>query len=46
MAFIFKNETDPIELIKKKNIVQILEDTTDHAKHLSETVRSIIVKMS
>lgn len=46
MAYIFKNETDPIELIKKKNIVQILEDTTDHAKHLSETVRSIIVKMS
>lgn len=46
MAYIFKNEKDPIELIKKKNIVQVLEDTTDHAKHLSETVRSIIVKMS
>lgn len=46
VAHIFKDEKDPIELIKKKNIVQILEDTTDHAKHLSETVRSIIVKMS
>lgn len=46
MAYIFKNEKNPIELIKKKNIVQILEDTTDHAKHLSDTVRSIIVKMS
>jgi len=46
MAHIFKNEKNPIELIKKKNIVQILEDTTDHAKHLSDTVRSIIVKMS
>lgn len=46
MAYIFKNEKDSIELIKKKNIVQVLEDTTDHAKHLSETVRSIIVKMS
>lgn len=46
MADIFKNEKNPIELIKKKNIVQILEDTTDHAKHISDTVRSIIVKNS
>lgn len=46
MADIFRNEKNPIELIKKKNIVQILEDTTDHAKHISDTVRSIIVKNS
>lgn len=46
MAYIFHNEKDPIELVKKKNIVQCLEDTTDYAKHVSETVRTIIVKMS
>jgi len=46
MAHIFKFESNPVELIKKKNIVQVLEDSTDHAKHISETVRSIIVNLS
>ncbi len=46
MAQIFRDEKDPIELVKKKNIVQALEDTTDHAKDVAETVRTIIVKMS
>lgn len=46
MSFIFQEEKDPIELVKKKNIVQALEDTTDHAKDVAETVRGIIFKMS
>lgn len=41
---LFHNEKDAIELIKHKNIVQALEDTTDRAKDISDTVRSLIVK--
>src|SRR5574344_1857328 len=37
-------ETDPIELVKKKNIIQALEDTSDVAKVLSNTIRTIVVK--
>lgn len=46
MSSIFQDEKDTVELIKKKNIVQALEDTTDHAKDVAETVRGIIFKMS
>ncbi|MCF0177023.1 MAG: DUF47 family protein [Bacteroidales bacterium] len=46
MSYIFKNEKDTVELIKKKNIVQALEDTTDHAKALTDAVRTILVKIS
>ncbi len=45
LSSLFANETDAIELVKKKNIVQALEDTCDAAKDVSDTVRSIIVKM-
>jgi Phosphate transport regulator (distant homolog of PhoU) len=45
MSSIFVNEKDYIELVKKKNIVQALEDTSDVAKRLSDTIRSIVVKM-
>lgn len=45
MSSIFANEKDYIELVKKKNIVQALEDTSDVAKRLSDTIRSIVVKM-
>ena len=41
---LFHNETDAIELVKHKNIVQALEDTTDRAKDISDTIRSLIVK--
>jgi hypothetical protein len=41
---LFHNETDAIELVKHKNIVQALEDTTDRAKDVSDTIRSLIVK--
>lgn len=45
LSSLFANETDAIELVKKKNIVQALEDTCDAAKDVSDTVRSIIVKI-
>ena len=45
MSHIFSSETNAVELIKKKNIAQALEDTTDAAKGVSNTVRSIVVKV-
>lgn len=45
MSHIFSEETNAVELIKKKNIAQALEDTTDVAKSMSNTVRSIVVKI-
>lgn len=41
---LFKNELNAIELIKSKNIVQALEDSTDKAKDMSDAVRTIILK--
>lgn len=46
MSSLFENETDAIELVRKKNILQALEDTSDVAKGLSSTIRSIVVKLS
>jgi len=43
---LFENEKDAIELVKNKNIVQSLEDATDRAKDISETIKSIIVKLA
>ena len=45
-SFLFDTEKDAIELVKHKNIVQSLEDTTDRAKDISDTVRSIIIKLA
>lgn len=45
MSNLFEMEKDPIELVKKKNIIQALEDTSDMGKALSNTIRSIVVKM-
>ncbi len=42
---LFKEEKDAIELIKKKSIVQALEDVTDAAKDFADTVRCILIKM-
>ena len=41
---LFAFEKDPIELVKKKNIIQAFEDTSDTAKRLSTTIRSIVVR--
>lgn len=45
MSNLFSHETDAIELLREKNILQALEDTSDVAKRLSGTIRSIVVKM-
>lgn len=45
MSNLFEKESNAIELVKKKNIVQALEDTSDVAKTLSNTIRSILVKV-
>lgn len=45
MSNLFEFEKDPIELVKKKNIIQAIEDISDEAKRLSSTVRNIVVKM-
>jgi predicted phosphate transport protein (TIGR00153 family) len=41
---VFENEKDAIELVKSKNIVQSLEDTTDRAKDISDTIKTILLK--
>lgn len=43
---LFQNQKDAIELVKNKNIVQSLEDTTDRAKEISDSIRSIIIKLA
>lgn len=45
-SFLFETEKDAIELVKHKNIVQSLEDTTDRAKEVSDTIRNIIIKLA
>ncbi|MCQ2176813.1 MAG: DUF47 family protein [Bacteroidales bacterium] len=45
MSNLFEMEEDAVELVKKKNIAQALEDTSDVAKMVASTVRSIVVKV-
>jgi len=45
MSTLFAKEADAIELVKKKNVAQALEDVSDVAKSLSNTIRSIAVKL-
>ena len=44
MSNLFQIEKNAIELIKNKNIIQHLEDTTDRAKDISDCFKTIIVK--
>lgn len=44
IAFIFKNEENAIEVIKYKNIAEILEACTDSAKRISDSVRRIVLR--
>lgn len=46
MSNLFEKEKDAVELVKKKNIAQALEDTSDQAKSVSSLIRSILVKNS
>ena len=46
ISYIFEKESDPIELMKYKNIAEILEAATDAAKRVSDSVRKIIMRYS
>lgn len=46
MSDVFANEKDAIELIKLKNIGQVLEDATDRAKDVSDILKGIIIKFA
>lgn len=46
MSDVFAHEKDAIELVKLKNIVQALEDTTDRAKEVGDILRGIIIKFA
>ncbi|MBQ8957439.1 MAG: DUF47 family protein [Bacteroidales bacterium] len=46
ISYLFSNEQDEIELLKYKEIAQAIEDTTDHAKNVTDTVKTIIIKQS
>ena len=46
ISYLFSNEQDEIELLKNKEIAQVVEDTTDRAKDVTTTVKSIIIKES
>ncbi|MFA6128330.1 MAG: DUF47 family protein [Bacteroidales bacterium] len=41
---LFDTETDPIELIKNKEILEKLEATTDRIEDVSDTLKTIIIK--
>jgi uncharacterized protein len=41
---LFDTETDPIELIKNKEILETLEATTDRIEDVSDTLKTIIIK--
>ena len=46
ISYLFANEKDEIELLKCKEIAQVIEDTTDRAKDVTTTVKSLIIKES
>lgn len=44
IGYIFTNETDPIELMKYKNIAETFEAATDSAKRVSDSIRKLIMR--
>jgi uncharacterized protein Yka (UPF0111/DUF47 family) len=44
IGFIFKNESNAIELMKYKNIAEVFEACTDAAKTVSDCVRKTILR--
>ncbi len=44
IGYVFAKETDPIELMKYKNIAETFEAATDAAKRVSDSVRKIIMR--
>ncbi|MGO9095989.1 MAG: DUF47 domain-containing protein [Bryobacteraceae bacterium] len=46
VADLFQQETDPIALIKQKEIYEFLEDTTDRCEDVADVLQSVVVKNS
>lgn len=44
IGYIFTHESDPIELMKYKNIAETFESATDSAKRVSDSIRKIIMR--
>ncbi len=44
ISIIFTNEKDAIELMKYKNIAELLESTTDIAKGVSDDIRQVVLR--
>ncbi len=44
VASLFADEKDPIELIKWKDILEILEETLDHCERISDMIRGVVMK--
>lgn len=44
VGYIFQNQTDAIELMKSKNIAEMLEATTDTAKVFSDHIRKLLLR--
>lgn len=46
IAELFRNEKDPIELIRKKEIYELLEATTDRCEDVADVLQNVSVKNS
>ena len=46
IAELFRNEKDPIELIRKKEIYELLEATTDRCEDVADVIQNVSVKNS
>ncbi len=46
ISTLFRDEKDPVEIIKLKDIVAGLEKATDSADHVGKSIRTILVKYS
>lgn len=44
VAYLFEQATDPIELIKWKDILENLEETLDHCEKISDMIRGVVMK--
>ncbi len=46
LAELFENEKDPVELLKKNKILEILERCVDEEEDVTDTIKTILIKMA
>jgi predicted phosphate transport protein (TIGR00153 family) len=44
VARLFEHEKDPVEIIKWKEILEILEDTVDHCEDIADLLKGVVLK--